>query len=250
MSALINSYSVTPVQSAKIPESVLFKTGLLVVLSTVSYNAAMVYLEFPLVMMVKSCNLLAVIVVAVFFSGVDDTEAKLGKHKICVGLTIALGVIIFYLEGDVQTAREGSNSKYGFAWLGLSLLADGFLPDYQAQIKTRYHPKPTEMYEFISRWVFLLSTLGVMLGRQVGPLCSFLVEHPSIISDILLEALMVSIGHIFAYYLIAHFRQHVVPFVITTRKALSVLLSIIVYGHQVNGKQWAGIVLVFSGVLG
>jgi UDP-galactose transporter B1 len=67
---------------------------------------------------------------------------------------------------------------------------------------------------------------------------------------LLLESLMVASGHFFAYYLIAHFKQHVVPFVITTRKALSVLLSIVVYGHQVNAKQWVGIVLVFGGVLG
>lgn len=175
MASLMNSYSEPHSACNPIPEPLVFKTALLAVLSAFSFNASLLYLDFPLVMMVKSCNLLAVIVVAVFFSGVEDAEARLGKHKLVIAAVIALGVAVFYLEGDVVGAAAAEGIKYGFMMLGVSLLADGFLPDYQAQIKTRYHPKPTEMYENISRWVFLLSTALLILTQQAGPLCSYLI---------------------------------------------------------------------------
>jgi len=40
------------------------------------------------------------------------------------------------------------------------------------------------------------------------------------------------IGHIFIYKMIKEFRQHIVPFVITTRKIISVGISMIYFHHQ------------------
>jgi hypothetical protein len=44
----------------------------------------------------------------------------------------------------------------GIVLLIASLLADGFLPDYQAVIKSEYQPKPMEMFEQINKWVTIL----------------------------------------------------------------------------------------------
>ncbi len=143
---------------------------------------------------------------------------------------------------------DGGSAYYGFALLALSLIADGFLPDYQAKIKTEYHPPATEMYERVNRWEFLFCISWGLITGQLFQISSFIVKHPRLLYDILLEAIMNAVGQLFAYYLISHFRQHVVPFVITTRKAISMLLSITVFGHTVKSMQWVGIGLVFAGV--
>lgn len=50
----------------------------------------------------------------------------------------------------------------------------------------------------------------------------------------------------FVYRMIKQFKQHFVPFVITTRKIFTVGLSIIVYKHATNVWQILGLILVFG----
>lgn len=51
----------------------------MLVMSQFTYNEAVVYASFPSVVMVKSCSLLSVILVAVFCSKVKDKKLKLGS---------------------------------------------------------------------------------------------------------------------------------------------------------------------------
>jgi len=44
-------------------------------------------------------------------------------------------------------------------------------------------------------------------------------------------AILAFIGHIFIYNMINNFKQHIVPFVITTRKIISVGISMIYFKH-------------------
>ncbi len=55
-----------------------------------------------------------------------------------------------------------------------------------------------------------------------------------------------TVGQMFVYRMIKQFKQHFVPFVITTRKIITVGLSIIYFHHDTNWQQIAGIILVFS----
>lgn len=57
------------------------------------------------------------------------------------------------------------------------------------------------------------------------------------------------VGHIFIYNMIKNFKQHIVPFVITTRKIISVGLSMIFYHHETSFMQIFGLLLVFGTTL-
>ena len=52
-------------------------------------------------------------------------------------------------------------------------------------------------------------------------------------------------GQMFVYQMIKEFKQHIVPFVITTRKILTVVISILFYGHATTLLQVVGIMIVF-----
>ena len=45
------------------------------------------------------------------------------------------------------------------------------------------------------------------------------------------------------------FKQHIVPFVIATRKCVTVVVNIVHFGHSVNGKQILGMGFVFMAIL-
>ena len=56
-------------------------------------------------------------------------------------------------------------------------------------------------------------------------------------------------GQASIYYVISNFKQHMFPLISTTRKVLTVFLSILVYGHSVNLGQWISIFCVFGGLV-
>lgn len=53
------------------------------------------------------------------------------------------------------------------------------------------------------------------------------------------------VGQIFVYRMIKQFKQHIVPFVVTTRKIITVGFSLLYFHHQSSLGQVVGIILVF-----
>lgn len=109
---------------------------------------------------------------------------------------------------------------------------------------------PTTLYENTNRWVFLLAWAISILTMQMKPIFYFLVDHPQAVLDIGLEAVLIAIGQLFSYYLVVNFKQHILPLIMTTRKSFSVMLSILVYQHQIQAMQWVGLLLIITGILG
>ena len=90
-----------------------------------------------------SCNILSVILVGVLCSRVKDKNMKLGAKKIVIGVVVTLGIIMFkYFDPEGAKNTEKKTEVMGIVLLFISLLADGFLPDFQAEIKTVYKPSP------------------------------------------------------------------------------------------------------------
>lgn len=63
--------------------------------------------------------------------------------------------------------------------------------------------------------------------------------------DFIILSILSTIGQVFVYRMIKQFKQHIVPFVITTRKIFTVVISIIFYGHETSNLQYLAIVLIF-----
>lgn len=102
-----------------------------------TYNQAVVYASFPAVVMAKSCSLLSVIIVGVFFSRVKDSKLKLTHKKLLIGLIATLGIIMFNFFKQTPKDIDSVNKpltlfSLGNLFLIISLIGDGFLPDFQA----------------------------------------------------------------------------------------------------------------------
>jgi len=74
----------------------------------------------------------------------------------------------------------------------------------------------------------------------------FIIEHRLLALHLLMFSVFTLLGQMFVYRMIKQFKQHFVPFVITTRKIFTVGLSIFWYGHETNAWQITGLILVFS----
>lgn len=134
----------------------------------------------------------------------------------------------------------------GIVLLVVSLLADGFLPDFQAEIKSVYKPQPMEMMTAINKWVAIVSFIYSCALMEIPDIIKFILEHRLFVVHMLIMGVLSTFGQMFVYRMIKQFKQHFPPFVITTRKIFTVGLSIIYYKHETNFFQILGLILVFG----
>lgn len=74
-------------------------------------------------------------------------------------------------------------------------------------------------------------------------------SHPLFLFHLILLSVLSCMGQFVVYTMIKLFKQHIVPFVITTRKLLTVVLSIVWYQHETSPLQIVGMVIVFLAVI-
>jgi UDP-galactose transporter B1 len=227
-----------------LPTKTVIYCAIAVLVGTLSYNDAILEASYPLVIMFKSCSILSVILVGVFFSQVKDGTLKLGVNKLVVGALVSTGICLFNYF-SMEDKGEKSTTLLGFCLLVVSLVADGLLPDFQAQMKSVYKPRPVDLMFQINKWTFLLSFFYSLVTMEFWSILSFIRDHPTVLTDICGIAFLNFFVQMFVYYLIQKFKQHVAPFAITIRRIFSVVISIFWFDHQINLWQWMGVGVVF-----
>ena len=142
-----------------------------------TYNKAVIAASFSAVVMVKSCSLLSVILVALFCSRVKEKSLKLGISKIWIGLIVTIGIILF----NYYKANEGGNDQpialISSGLLFVSLLGDGILPDLQAQIKSQHKPGVIDMYYNINKYTALIAFIYMVVTLQIKYVFEFIINN-------------------------------------------------------------------------
>lgn len=98
----------------------------------------------------------------------------------------------------------------------------------------------------INGYVALISIIYSLALFEVGDILQFFLEHRLFTIHMLIMGVLSTIGQMFVYRMIKQFKQHFVPFVITTRKIFTVGLSVLYYHHATNVFQLLGLALVFA----
>jgi hypothetical protein len=143
-----NHFTIPRSQAVKMPSKNLAICGFIIFFSSVTNTEAIYMVSFPLTIMVKSCNILSVILVGVLCSRVTDKQLKLGPKKLIVAIVVTMGILMFRVfdpEADFSSKDGQKTEIFGLLLLLASLMSDGFLPDFQAEVKEKYKPSPTEM---------------------------------------------------------------------------------------------------------
>lgn len=190
-------------------------------------------------------------------------------------------------KSKASALNPDRNSSWGLLLLGINLLFDGLTNTTQDYIFTSLQPftGPQMMcannilstiltLSYLGASPYLAQTpLGSYLGMDAGSASGELVEalgflarHPSVWGDVLGFAACGAIGQIFicrlhqpwsyssalltcrAVYTLATFSSLLLVTITVTRKMLTMILSVVWFGHTLGGSQWLGVGLVFGGI--
>jgi UDP-galactose transporter B1 len=95
----------------------------------------------------------------------------------------------------------------------------------------------------------ICSILMLTIQGQLKTSFEFCLTHKEISQDLLLYGTLSVAGQVSIYFIILNFKQHIFPLISTSRKVITVLLSIYIYKHPTNVWMWLALVLVFGGLI-
>jgi uncharacterized membrane protein len=75
-----------------------------------------------------------------------------------------------------------------------------------------------------------------------------LMSHRTAIHDVVLFSLASACGQLCVFFCIRRYGALVTAIITTTRKFLSVLLSVLTFGHNLSLSQWIAVFMVFTGI--
>jgi len=208
-------------------------------------SQALAYVSFPIQAIMKSSKIISILLVSLILGVKGHT-----KSQYFCGFIITAGIVIFNLTegGNKKHGGDSETSFIGIIAILISLFCDGFLGTTQGEVKKKFNPSQWDQMESLNKWAGLICMTVAVVSFQMGGFVKFVMEHPLVIKDLVLLAVLGTFGQVFIFYTIANFSPLILSIVTTTRKFFTVLMSIVMYNHQVNIYQWMAIGLVFAGV--
>lgn len=131
----------------------------------------------------------------------------------------------------------------------VSVAADALFSDSQAYSKASFKPTANHLFTSANFFTFLFVLVSCIITGEFFQQLAFCYDHPTVIFDIVLVSCLQVAGQISIYYVITNFKQHIWPLISTTRKVMTILLSIYIYNHSVVALQWISVILIFGGLI-
>ncbi|KAI5290762.1 UDP-galactose transporter, partial [Ascosphaera atra] len=237
--------------------------------------ASLAHIDYLTFILAKSCKLLPVMLLHLT---VFRKRYPLYKYAVVFMVTIGVATFTLHhptssrkLKSTAHPLDDGSNGKsstWGLFLLFINLLLDGLTNTTQDHIFGSPHlytrfSGPQMMVAvnvlstaFTAAYLVLaphlsahiasylpLSLVEVSLSEsnvnELGAACGFLGRHPAALKNVLAFAACGAVGQLFIFYTLAHFSSLLLVTVTVTRKMLTMLLSVVWFGHRLNKGQWA-----------
>lgn len=229
--------------------------------------ASLAHVDYVTFILAKSCKLLPVMLLhlTVF-------RKRYPLYKYAVVGAVTAGVAVFTLNNPSAAAKASkapvNSSAWGLMLLGINLLFDGLTNSTQDHIFTAFRPYTGPQMMVAQNVLATLLTLGYLLlppflpttmlakvpflpetaGTELAEALRFLRTYPAARMDVLGFCICGAIGQLFIYATLARFSSLLLVTVTVTRKMLTMLLSVLWFGHALTTGQWLGVGLVFGGV--
>ncbi|KAF9267560.1 UDP-galactose transporter [Marasmius fiardii PR-910] len=228
--------------------------------------AALSYISYPAMVLGKSCKLVPVMIMNFLLY-----KRRFAPHKYLVVFMVTTGITIFMGFGDEKAKKhkspgQDSDSPYGsvigISYLLINLALDGAINSTQDEIFARYRITGQQMMFWINLFsTFISFTLSILplpyipvihpstdgKSELMGVL-TFVQTHPSIVAPLMEFATTGAFGQLFIFETLQHFGSLTLVMITLTRKMFTMLLSVVVYNHQLTLGQWVGAGVVFAGI--
>eukprot|EP01065_Artemidia_motanka_P030688 TRINITY_DN36754_c0_g1_i1.p1 TRINITY_DN36754_c0_g1~~TRINITY_DN36754_c0_g1_i1.p1 ORF type:complete len:332 (+),score=82.94 TRINITY_DN36754_c0_g1_i1:67-1062(+) len=214
---------------------------------------SLMYIIYPLQVLVKSCKSVPVMLGEVFFG-----TAQLTVAKVVNVIVLCSGVVVFSMGKDFKSVKSGTNEEItldaktatGLSLAGLALVCDGIYGPYQSKIvqDVRSQGRVLSSYHLMfnmNLYQGLFALVGALATNELSEVYGFVTRNPSVLRDLGFFSLAMAVGNIFIFTMQRDLGSLTVTKTTTVRKIISILFSVYYFGHSIHPGQWVGVLLVF-----
>lgn len=138
------------------------------------------------------------------------------------------------------------NLLLGNLLIVLSLLCDGLLGATEDRMRSICKPTALHFMYYLNLWSVGFGLLGFLVFNEGPQFIEFTTRHPEILKYFPLAVAVGTVGQFFINSMLSNFGPLPLSIATTVRKLISVVLSAIVFLHQLAIQQWIAASLVFG----
>lgn len=273
--------------SPSLPHYLLFATSICYVIAMVCSNEAIAHVSYPVAVLVKSCKLIPTMIIgqsvsylSIFFMKSTSLQKRVvhSTHEWVAAFCISVGIVLFHFNSSTFKNASANISKddtrdsvYGMYLLCTSLFMDGILSACQNFLKKSPRaPNAVETMLFINfyalfslgmfcsftgqfAWLFgnedITYKASVESGRNfLTAVIGIARQYSPMIRSLLILNVAAAFGQIFIFLTITWYTPVITTMITTTRKFITILISVLLYGHAFSLVQWVCVIFIFLGL--
>ncbi|KAK6947713.1 UAA transporter [Dillenia turbinata] len=207
-------------------------------------KGSLAFLNYPAQLMFKSTKVLPVMLMGAFIPGL---RRKYPGHEYVSAVLLVVGLILFTLA-DAQTSPNFS--LIGVVMVTSALVMDSFLGNLQEAIFTM-NPATTQMEMLFCSTVVGLPVLvpPMILTGELFKAWSSCSQHLYVYGVLGFEAMATFVGQVSVLSLVALFGAATTAMVTTARKAVTLLLSYLIFTKPLTEQHGTGLLLIAMGIM-
>lgn len=211
-------------------------------LAMVTSNMALRWVPYPMQVVGKSAKPIPVMILGVLIG----RKSYSIQRYVCV-ILIVIGVILFMYKDKTPTTQQ-DGLGWGEILLFFSLSMDGMTGAIQERMRAASSPSGQQMMLAMNWWSSVALVIALVVSGEGVVFVEFAARYPAMLVHLSLLALTGALGQLFIFLMVSSFGPLACSVVTTTRKFFTVFFSVFLFGNVLSYRQWAGAVLVFSGL--
>ncbi|CAN1186264.1 UDP-galactose/UDP-glucose transporter 4 [Linum perenne] len=207
-------------------------------------KGSLAFLNYPAQIMFKSTKVLPVMLMGAFIPGL---RRKYPPHEYISAMLLVVGLILFTLA-DAKTSPDFS--VIGVVMICGALVLDSLMGNLQEAIFTM-NPDTTQIEVLFCSTVVGLPFLlpPMILTGELFTAWNSCAEHPYVYGVLVFEALATFIGQVSVLSLVALFGAASTAMITTARKAVTLLLSYLIFTKPLTEQHGSGLLLITMGIM-
>uniref|UniRef100_A0A6S9UV63 Sugar phosphate transporter domain-containing protein n=1 Tax=Chrysotila carterae TaxID=13221 RepID=A0A6S9UV63_CHRCT len=209
------------------------------IMSSVCQYEALKYISFPTQVLSKSCKM-----VPVMMMGYLVSRKQYSLFEYIVAIMITAGAALFKLY-ETNDAPVKDTEFVGVAFILGYMVCDSFTSNWQSKVFKQYNVGSITMMMYANFFSSAFTAAGLLVTLEIVQVFKYIVANPLVMHHMVVMSVCSAIGQLFIFHTIKKYGPLVFATIQTVRQLLSIVLSIIFFGHPVNQMEALGILIVF-----
>lgn len=142
-------------------------------------------------------------------------------------------------KGSAVTTVSGVIILIGY------MMFDSFTSNWQAELYSQYSMSSIQMMFGVNLFSCIFTSWSLIEQGGFSEGLEFMSKYSLFLIHVILLSICSATGQLFIFYTISQFGAVIFTIIMTTRQALAILLSCVIYGHPVSMVGILGVTIVF-----